>query len=45
MSISLRYVSISDEAAGGSQVLFCLKGCGRTVSKEVFQSITSIKAI
>ena len=33
MSISLlilfRYVSISDEAAGGSQVLFCLEGCGR----------------
>ena len=31
MSISLltlfRYVSISDEAVGGSQVLFSLKGC------------------
>ena len=48
MSISLlilfRYVSISDEAVGGSQVLFSLKGCW-TISKAVFQSIASIKTI
>ena len=40
-----RYVSISDDAAGGSQVLFFFEGmlvCGRTVSKEVFQSIKAI---